>query len=120
MLYLTISKGVCHRKCFALFRSSQQLNCMRNPYDWLKPNIQHPSGSSGPINLLTNMRSSQDIPDVITGTLSTNDKEKKLKAVVPPGCMSKPLSNAKGQSTGASGEPQQAPRRQVRFIQLIW
>lgn len=64
------------------------------------------------------MRSSQEIPDVITGTLSTNDKEKKLKAnmaLVQTGCMSKSVPNSKVQSTVGSGEPQQAPRRQVRF-----
>lgn len=96
--------------------------CMTNPpalHSWLKPNIHHlSSGSSGPINLLNNVRSSQDIPDVITGTLSTNDKiEKKLNAkmavVQTGGCMSKSTSNTKVQSTVSSGEPQQAPRRQV-------
>ena len=96
---------------------------MPNPlaHSWLKPNIQHLSSgnSGGPINLLTNVRSSQEIPEIITGNqLSTNDKEKKLKAVVPSGCIPKPLSNAKGQNTGASGEPQQAPRRQVSRIDL--
>ena len=92
---------------------------MPNPlaHSWLKPNIQHLSGSSGPINLLNNIRSSQEIPDVITGTLSTNEKEKKLKAnmaVVQNSCMSKSVPNSKVQSTVGSGDPQQAPRRQVR------
>jgi len=98
---------------------------MTNPlaHSWLKPNIQHLSGSSGPINLLTNIRSSQEIPDVITGTLSTNDKEKKLKAnlaVVQTGCMSKTVPSSKVQSTVGSGEQQQAPRRQVKFKDLIF
>ena len=68
------------------------------------------------------MRSSQEIPDVITGTLSTNDKQKKLKAnmdVVQTSCMSNSVPKPKVQSTVGSGEPQQAPRRQVRVTNWL-
>ena len=96
---------------------------MPNPlaHSWLKPNIQHLSSgnSGGPINLLTNVRSSQEIPEIITGNqLSTNDKEKKLKAnmaIVQANCMSKSVQSSKAQNNMGSGEPQPAPRRQVGF-----
>ena len=100
---------------------------MANPlaHSWLKPNIQqNPSSESrGPINLLTNSRSSHDIPDVITGHLSRNDKEKKLKgngSVEPTGgCQPKSISsNSKVQSTTGSGDPPQPTRRQVNSIHL--
>ena len=100
---------------------------MANPlaHSWLKPNIQqNPSSESrGPINLLTNSRSSHDIPDVITGHLSRNDKEKKLKgngSVEPTGgCLPKSISsNSKVQSTTGSGDPPQPTRRQVNSILL--
>ena len=92
---------------------------MTNPlaHPWLKPNVQ--GGQGGPINLLTNVRSSQEIPEIITGNkLSTNDTEKKLKAnmaIVQANCMSKSLQNSKAQNNVGSGEPQPPPRRQVRL-----
>ena len=94
---------------------------MANPlaHSWLKPNLHHLPGSSGPINLLTSVRSSQEIPDVITGSLSTNEKEKKLKAnmaALQASCMSKSTSNSKVQNSASSGESQQTPRRQVRKV----
>ena len=101
---------------------------MANPlaHSWLKPNIQqNPSSESrGPINLLTNSRSSHDIPDVITGHLSRNDKEKKLKGngnvETTGGCLPKSISsNSKVQSTTGSGDPPQPTRRQVNSILLI-
>ena len=101
---------------------------MANPlaHSWLKPNIQqNPSSESrGPINLLTNSRSSHDIPDVITGHLSRNDKEKKLKGngnvETTGGCLPKSISaNSKVQSTTGSGDPPQPTRRQVNNILLI-
>ena len=112
---------------WVVYRTSQHINYMANPlaHSWLKPNIQqNPSSESrGPINLLTNSRSSHDIPDVITGHLSRNDKEKKLKGngnVEPTGgCLPKSISsNSKVQSTTGSGDPPQPTRRQVNSIHI--
>ena len=108
---------------YKFHRSSSQLNGMPNPmaHPWLKPCVQNLSSgnSGGPINLLTNGRSSQEIPEIITGNkLSTNDTEKKLKAnmaIVQANCMSKSLQNSKAQSNIGSGEQQPPPRRQVRL-----
>ena len=107
-----------------LIRSSQQINCMTNPnYSWLKPNLHHlPGSSSGPINLLTSVRSSQDIPDVITAGLSTNEKKLKHNMTgLQTGCMAKSTSNSKVQSSVGSGEHHPTPRRQVSdvFLNLL-
>ena len=94
-------------------------------HSWLKPNIQqNPSSDSrGPINLLTNSRSSHDVPYVITGHLSRNYKEKKSKGFgnIEPtcGCLPKSISShSKVQSTTGSGDPPQPTRRQVNSIHL--
>ena len=122
LLTIAIYSSPIYLFIFYLFnRSSSQLNGTTNPYSWLKPNVQNLSSgnSGGPINLLTNVRSSQEIPEIITGNkLSTNDTEKKLKAnmaIVQANCMSKSLQNSKAQSNVGSGDPQPPPRRQVRL-----
>ena len=99
----------------------------RPSQSWLKPNFNYnPSGSSSSINILTRdaLRSTHEIPDVITSSRNQSDKEKKLKTSVVVGSMSscnnKTTPNNKIQTIGTSGEPQQQPRRQVRndFIEL--
>ena len=112
---------------FLLLRTSSQLNGMPNPlaHSWLKPNVQHLSSgnSGGPINLLTNNRSSQEIPEIITGNkLSTNEAEKKLKAnmaIVQASCISKSVQNSKVQNNMVPGESQPAPRRQVGLHKFV-
>ena len=49
----------------------------------------------------------------------SNETDKKLKAnmaMVQANCITKSLQNSKAQSNIGSGEPQPAPRRQVRFL----